>query len=199
MSERNAGSKINSATLSGFYDHLKRPEPEVDPEIPTAADIVVDVQVETKAEPKKAANRRKGTRYPVDPELMMRGRCGEFGAQVIDMSRSGALLQITDLAYYIDVQSLEGFEKRVATHFGTGVCLQFTDPIRNVRGKTARVAQHGDAYRVAIQFRMPLQPHECIAFGLGVDDEEPECEEEAVPFASTQEPLAPTTWSSWRA
>jgi len=195
-------SEIKTRPMTnGFYDHLKKPKPEAEPEfqtsediaVPAGADIVVAVNV-----PAKVANRRNGSRYPIVPELVLRGRCGVFEAQVIDMSRSGVLLQITDSAYQFDLRDLKAFEERIAAHFGTGVCLQFDEPVKHVRGKTARVEQAGTVYRVAFQFRVPLQLHECHAFGLGLDDVETECAEEPEPFAQGEPSIAVATWSNWR-
>jgi len=117
----------------------------------------------------------EGSRPAVSHELRIVGSHGEYAGQTVDLSRTGALLWITDERF--DAQDFMLFSERVYDEFGKGMRI-FVGDVELPKAEVARVTRKGDEggpgdpgiCLVACRFERSLTPDESRE--LGVDAEE---------------------------
>jgi hypothetical protein len=118
------------------------------------------------------AEKRSRQRTAADIELTVRGAEGGFAAQTVDISRSGALLWITDERFVAagDQTNMVRFSERVAQEFGETMTLEFEGG-RSHEAEVVRVTRmkgpdDKGPMLVACRFARALSPEETLAIGL---------------------------------
>lgn len=112
------------------------------------------------------ANKRNGHRIPLALDLVVRGRAGRFPARTVNVSRSGALLEITDDGYAPRGGDLATFARKVEMHFRTGMDVHFVEQGMATRARVVRVTCECDELRFACRFSRTLSDAECERLGL---------------------------------
>jgi len=161
--------------------------------------------------PPTRTGRRGAKRAVLTLEVDVVGQSGQFAGQTVDLSRSGALIWITDERFVPPGQTANMvlYSERVAEEFGAGLRLQF--PRAQVRrdGEVVRVTRGGAKAAghilVACRFANPLGTEDCKRLGLdtgaaettaGAEPPAPEADESAgtpggAPPAAPRRPRAP--------
>jgi len=118
------------------------------------------------------ADKRSGERASVALELTVRGATGSFSAQTVDISRTGALLWITDEGFLPpeDLANMVVFSEHVAHELGDGMVLTFPADGVTRQAEVVRVTRKGQDVAspmlVACRFAAPLENAEWTALGL---------------------------------
>ena len=124
------------------------------------------------------AGRRGSPRFETFLPCRVAGGNGVYLAQVLDISRSGALIRILDTRFP-DAHAgerLMHYAERVTSHFGDGLEIAFrggTQPVEaSVVRVTTRAAEAEDpaCHLVGVQFVEPLTDDECRALGFRPGD-----------------------------
>jgi twitching motility protein PilT len=108
----------------------------------------------------------------VSVEITVEGRSGGFSAQTVDLSRSGALIWITDERFVPPDQACNAvaFSERVAQELGESMHLVLAGEAVTREADVVRVARKGSdetgPMLVACRFSTPLRDEEWQALGL---------------------------------
>jgi twitching motility protein PilT len=118
-------------------------------------------------------DRRRGERVATSLEFTVRGETESFQGQTVNVSRTGALLWITDERFLsgTDAINMVRFSERVAQELGDGMRLEFESGV--VRsGEVVRVSRKGyddkSPMLVACRFTEPLSDADWKTLGLPV-------------------------------
>ncbi len=122
--------------------------------------------------PPKRTGRRGAKRAALTLEIEVVGQSGGFAGQTVDLSRSGALVWITDERFVAPghTANMVLYSERVAEEFGAGLRIQF--PRAQVRrdGEVVRVTRGAGKAAghilVACRFANPFGTDECRRLGL---------------------------------
>ena len=97
----------------------------------------------------------------------LEGRAGSIKVRLIDVSRSGVLLAMTDPAFRYANDLLECYQ-RVQERLGTGAIVRFAGRAFSLRGDVARVTECPFEGRtlLAVQFVDSLTPDQCASLGI---------------------------------
>jgi PilZ domain len=114
---------------------------------------------------------RRGARRLCVMPVEMTGTSGVFQGRTIDLSRSGALIEIRDPLFPSGSGSILEFAKRVAAEFPRQFPVRFADLPLVVELRVARVTRHPAAASLLIgcSFVNPLNDRQCRVLGVPTD------------------------------
>lgn len=164
---------------------------------PDATDVAEAREVPGRTERAPAEERRRGERLRKIFFARVHGRHAAYRAMVLNISRPGALITITDPAFEISTHEadlgLAGL--RVASHFGEGLRLELLEPALTIAADVVRLSegQQGEEYVfwLGCQFDEPLTDEECRLLGVPVSVVAPEPAAPAAETAGDAEPVSP--------
>jgi hypothetical protein len=102
------------------------------------------------------------------------GSSGRYEARLIELSRSGALVDMRDprfLKSCLD-SSLLSFSGRVVEEFSGGMRVGCAEPKLSLAARVIRTLQHPatGAYLMGLEFLTPLTPPQCRMLGLPTEE-----------------------------
>jgi len=112
------------------------------------------------------SGRRSGKRSEVQLDVELQGLKGRFKARVVDISRTGVLIEVTDheFATLHEERDLMRYGEKVQGQFGLGMLIHVVGKAVRLKATVARItmSQEDDArVLIACKFRMPLTPEIC--------------------------------------
>jgi twitching motility protein PilT len=138
---------------------------------PDATDVAEQQEAPERPEREE---RRRGERLQKILFARVHGRHSAYRSMVLNISRRGALVTITDPSFEISTHEadlgLAGL--RVASHFGEGLRLELLEPSLTIAAEVVRLSEgkQGDDYVfwLGCQFDEPLSDEECEVLGVPV-------------------------------
>ncbi|MHC4819723.1 MAG: PilT/PilU family type 4a pilus ATPase, partial [Planctomycetota bacterium] len=162
---------------------------------PDATDVAEPQEAPAEPERAPAEERRRGERLHKIHYARVHGRHSAYRAMVLNISRRGALITITDPTFEISTHEadlgLAGL--RVASHFGEGLRLELLDPALTIAAEVVRLSEGKQAdeyvFWLGCQFEEPLSDEECEILGVPVSvvAPPPSAEDAGQPVAATLE------------
>jgi len=127
------------------------------------------------------AGRRDAQRIDTLIECRMVGERGVFRALAVDLSRTGALVRVTDRRFMegYDDEALMQFSFRVGAHFADGMEIAFIAGslivVAHVVRVTSRIEEDTQrrSHLIGIRFRTELSERECESLGIQDEDDAP--------------------------
>jgi hypothetical protein len=112
-------------------------------------------------------HREGGRRLCVMP-VELTGSSGSFGGRTIDLSRTGALIEVRDPRFPSGERSILEFAKRVAQEFPRDFPVRFADLPLTVSLRVARVTRHPttSSLLMGCTFVRPLTDRQCRTLGV---------------------------------
>ncbi len=119
-----------------------------------------------------AADKRTGAREQASVEIVVRGSSHEFAGQTVDVSRTGALVWITDEKFVApqDAANMVVFSEAVATELGDAMTIEFGGGAFERECDVIRVTRKSrddkSPMLVACRFTSPLTPDNWTVLGM---------------------------------
>ena len=119
------------------------------------------------------AGRRRGSRHRVVMSVTCAGASGRYAARTIELSRTGAVLEVRDDGFGPESKSnLLEFSKRVADEFSGGMRIGFAEPKLSLAARVIRTMRHPTAATllIASEFLVALTDPQCRMLGLPTEE-----------------------------
>ena len=117
--------------------------------------------------------RRRAPRLHCVMPVDCTGGSGKYAALTVEISRSGALLEMRDPAFVESgsESSLLAFSMRVADEFSGGMRIIFSQPRLSVAARVIRATRHpsADSLLIGCEFIAPLSDEQCHMLGLSTE------------------------------